>query len=102
MALRDVLQLRLAKVLHVERHFPRRILTHASRDADAACIGQSLQTGSDIDAITEQVTSLGYHVALVQADPNLKAVIRAQPLLDGDGAAQRLHRGRELSKQTVA
>jgi hypothetical protein len=59
--------------------------------------------GSDVGAIAEQVASLGYRVALAQAaDPNLKAVILAQPLLDGDGTARRLHPRREFCKQTVA
>ena len=82
---------------------PDGVLAHAGRNADAAGFGQRLQPRRDDHAIAHQVVALGHHLALVHADAQPQAVgLGAQPVLDGDGAAQRLHRTGELDEKAVA
>ena len=49
--------------------FAGSILLHARRDADAAWLGQAFEAGRDVDPVTEDVTVLDDHVALMDADP---------------------------------
>lgn len=63
---------------------------------------QRLQAGGDVDPVAQQVSALGHHVVLVQADAHLQPVAFAHPLLHCDGAAQHLHGTREFGQQPVA
>src|SRR5262249_45424676 len=67
-----------------------------------------LQTRSHVDTIPEYVASLDDHVALVDADPKLDALVLGHlriPLrhatLDLDTTAQRIHHARELRQHSV-
>ncbi len=100
---RDVLQRRLAEVVRLQRHLAGGVLAHAGGNADAARLGQRLQSGRDDDTVAQQVFALGHHLALVDADAQAQAVgLGAQCVLNGDGAAQCLHRAGELHEEAIA
>jgi hypothetical protein len=84
----NVLQFRCAKIIDIQRHLACGILAHASRDTDATRFGQRFQTRCDDHAVAEQIVALCNYLALVPADAQAQAIrLRAQSLLDGDGAA---------------
>jgi hypothetical protein len=92
-----------------ERELVADLVVDASRHADAAGLRRRLDARRDVDAIAEQIGSLHDHVAEVDADPELHALLgremvvaRAQRRLDLGRAAHRVDRARELGEHRVA
>jgi hypothetical protein len=54
----DVLQFRLAEVVHLQRHFAGRVLAYTGLNADAARFRQRFQPRRDDHAIAQQVVTL--------------------------------------------
>src|SRR4051794_9809021 len=69
----NVLEALLAHVLEFEIEAAGGVLLHPVRYADTAGRGQGLKTGSDVDAVAEDVAVLDNDVALVDADAELDA-----------------------------
>src|SRR5262249_31950073 len=85
------------------------ILLDPSRHADASRLRNALQASSDVHAITKDVATLDDHVALVDTNPELDALVRghlgvplSHPALNLDSAAEGVHDTRELHEHTVA
>ena len=99
----DVLQFRRAEVVNLQRHLAGSILADACGNADAARFGQRLQARRDDHAVAQQIVALCDYLALMHADAQPQAIrLGAQPLLDGDSAAQCLHGAGEGDEEAVA
>ena len=99
----DVLKFRCAEIRHLQRDLAGGILADAPGNADAARLGKRFQARRDDHAITEQIVALRHHLALVHADAQPQAVrLGAQPLLNGDRAAQCLNGAGEGGEEAVA
>src|SRR5262249_57124644 len=73
-----VFQLLLADVLEGKIELADSISAHASRYADAAGFGQPFKPGRYVHRIPEDVVILDHHVALVNADAELDALVRSR------------------------
>ena len=71
----DVLDLLLAHRLEAEGELLLDLLRHLARHADAAGLGQLLEPGGDVDALAVAVLALDDHLAQIDADPDLDALI---------------------------
>ena len=100
---RDVLQLRRAEIIDLQRDLAGGVLADAGGNADATRLGQRLQPRRDDHAIAQQIVALCHYLALMHADAQPQAVgLGAQLLLDGDGAAQCLHGAGEGDEEAIA
>jgi hypothetical protein len=90
---RDVFERLLAHVFESEVEAARRIFLNARGDTDTARLGEAFEAGRDIDAVSEDVAVLDDDVALVNADAEFDAMLRA---------TQRTDDTRKLDEQTVA
>jgi hypothetical protein len=87
----------------IGREDDHRVLAHTSGDAYPAWLSQRFQPRRDIHAITQRIAILDHYVGVMQSDSQLRpAIASAQPLLEADRAAQRLHGGWKLGEQPVA
>jgi hypothetical protein len=84
------------------------VIVHAPRDTNLATPDQSLEPGSDIDAITEYVAVLYHDVADIDADPEahrprsrLGFVRSLERLLDLDRAANCIEHTDKFGQHTV-
>ena len=59
------------------------LLVDSLGDANGARSGESLKTGCDVDAITEDVATVDDHVAEIDTDPQFEAPIRRDETVDG-------------------
>src|SRR5215831_13573116 len=91
---RNVLERLIAEVFEGQVEFARGVFLDPRRNADSARFCQAFKTGGDVDAITKDVPVLDHHVAHVDADAELDAVIGrhagvalCHPALHFDGAA---------------
>src|SRR5665811_2281602 len=66
--LRNVLDALLAEILEAVGELAPDMVVNAARDADAAGLGQPLDTRGDIDAIAEDVAVLHHDIADIDAD----------------------------------
>jgi hypothetical protein len=71
----NVLERLLADVLEGEVEAARGVLLNPGRDADAAGLGQPVETGGDVDAVAEDIAILDHNVADIDADAELDAAI---------------------------
>src|SRR5215468_9637248 len=85
------------------------MVNDGSRDADAAGVGQLLQARRDVNGVAVAVAVLDNHIADVQADSDVDALVdwkRAVPLghaaLEDGGALHGIHYARELSEKAVS
>jgi hypothetical protein len=79
------------------------------READAAALGQALQAGGDVDAITVEPRALQDHVAEIDPDAEVHpaghwqaCVPQTQLALDLGGTLDGVHHARELRQHVVA
>ena len=79
------------------------------RDADAAGLGETLQSRRDVHPVAINLRALDHHVAEVDADTKLHAalgrnafVFSLEPGLDIDGALHRIDHAGELGEHAVA
>ena len=68
---RDILDLLLTEIIECDIELVPDLIAHYSADADASGLGQTLQTGSEVDAIAKDVAVFDNDVTLVDADPKL-------------------------------
>jgi hypothetical protein len=66
--LRDVLHALLAEILEAVGELAPDMVVDAARDADAAGLGQPLETHGNIDAVAEDVAVLHHDIADIDAD----------------------------------
>ena len=106
---RQVLQRLRSEVSRAQRELARELVAQASRDADSARLGESLQPGGDVDRVAEDALALGAHLARVraeaQAQPALLGKVGGRSLaaaLDRERGARRIDRARELGEEGVA
>jgi hypothetical protein len=99
----------LAHVLEREIELVPHLLVRRGTDADPTRLGQRLQSGRDVNAITEDVVLFGNDIAQVHADAKTDAPLFghlglpiSHPALDLDGAAHRVHNTRKFRQQAVA
>ena len=104
----DVLDLLLAQVLKPEIEQAAHHLMNHIRDADAARPSQTFQPRCDIDAIAVDVVAIDDHIAEVDADPELDAVLGLEvrvvygdALLNLDRAPHRIDHARKLDQDTI-
>ena len=90
----DVFDGLFAHVIETKTELIAHLIVHDARNHDAAGIGQRLQPGRYIDAVTEDVVSVDYDVADVNADAKFDALVRRNigialehAALNVDGAA---------------
>src|SRR5579872_539496 len=72
----DVFEPLLAGIVEGELKLASRILLHASRHADAAWLGKTLQARRHVDVVAENIVLLDDDVPLVNPDPELDALLR--------------------------
>src|SRR5436309_11448790 len=106
---RDVLDGVLADRLAAERQLARDLIVRRARDADAAALGQTFQTGRNVDAVAVEPLALDDHVAQIDADAEAHpperrelGIARLELALDVDGALHGVDDARELRQHVVA
>ncbi len=84
------------------------LLVDGLRDADGAGLGERLEPGGDVDAVTKNVVAVDDHVAEIDADPQLEPALGRNGVIDGargtlhlDGAVQRIDDARKIRQQAV-
>jgi putative ABC transport system substrate-binding protein len=99
----------LSHVLEAETEFVAHLIVHHARNHDVAWIGQRLQPSRHIDAVTEDIITVDYDVADVDADAKLDApVCRNADIafdhtaLNVDSAAHGIDHTDELHQHPVA
>jgi len=105
---RDVFDQLFAQI--IEGHAAMtQVIVHAPRNADLATPDQSLEPGSDIHAITEDVAFFEHDVADIDANPEehlspvrLTGVRTCKRLLDLDRTMNRVKHAREFCEHTIA
>jgi hypothetical protein len=107
--MRDVLDRLFPEVLVAQGQFTPDLLVHFSRDADAAGVGETLQSRRDVDPITIDLIALDHHVAEVDADAKLHPTLRwqlrvfsAERGLNIHRAIHRLDHAGELGQNAIA
>jgi hypothetical protein len=105
----DVLDLLLADVGELHRHFVGHLFIDCARHAQAAGLCQALEACRDIHAVAEQVTVALNHVPDGNANPEVHLPARgigkiagAQAFLHVDRAAHGFDRARELRQDRIA
>ena len=58
------------------------LVIHGLRNADGAGLGERLEAGRDVDAVTKDIVAIDNDVAQVDADPKLKTALRGDRLVD--------------------
>jgi hypothetical protein len=98
-----------ADVGKLHRQLVGDLFMHRARNADAADLGEALQTRCDVDAVAEQVAVALDHVADGDADAKahvtagrIRHIPGAQAFLDVDGAAHRFDRARKFGQDGIA
>src|SRR6266849_10835860 len=64
----DILDRLWAEVLVTQRELVAEVLADSARDADAAGVGEALETRGDVDAVAVNLFAIHHHVAKVDAD----------------------------------
>src|SRR5713101_6903691 len=107
--LNNVLDLLCSEVLVAERQLALDLIVHDAGDADAAGVGETLQSRGDVDAIAVDLLALDHHVAEIDANaefhPARRLQIRILALerrLNLDRAIHRLDHAGEVSQHAVA
>ena len=59
------------------------LLVNGMGDANGARLGESLEAGSDVDAIAKDVVAIDDHVAKIDTDPELETPVRRDGIVDG-------------------
>src|SRR5262249_39768632 len=105
----DVLDLLLAQILKDKGQPVADVIMDRIGDKHPAGIGQSLDPRTDVDAVAIEVVALDDHVAEIDADAQLDAVIRRNTriplgnrLLHRDCAAHRIDDAGKLDQEAVA
>ena len=107
--LADVLDLLRAHRLEAERELLLDLVRHLAGNADAARIGKLLKARGDVDALAVPVRPLDDHLAEVDADAHVDALVLGKAgvslrhsALDVDGALDRVDDAPKLGQKTVA
>ena len=105
----NVLDLLLAQILEDEGQPVAHMFVHGIGDEHPAGIGQGLDPRGDIDAVAIEVVALDDHVAEIDADAQLDAVVRRDTrvllrhcLLHRDRAAHRVDDAGKFHQHAVA
>ena len=105
----DVLDLLLAQILEDKGQPVAHVIMHRTGDEHPAGLGQGFDPRGDVDAVAIDVVVLDDHVAEIDADAQLDAVVRRDTgvalghrLLHLDRAAHRIDDAGELDQQAVA
>jgi hypothetical protein len=106
---RDVLDLLLAQILKEEGQPVAHVIMNRIGDEHPAGIGQGFDARGDVDAVAINVVVFDDHVAEIDADAQLDAVVRRRArvplgyrLLDLDCAAHRIDDAGKFDQQAVA
>ena len=104
----DVLDPLCAQEVVAERQFGLDLIVDAAGDENPAGVGQRLQAGRNVDAVTVQIGAFDDDITKVDADAELQpaatretGVPLRQFLLNLNRAARCLHRARKLGKNAV-
>src|SRR5262249_50775016 len=104
----NVLKLLLTCVLEGDLKLTFRVLLHPTGDTDAPGLRQPLQTRGYVHSVPEDVIAVDDDVTLVNADPELDALVLGHlcvafghPALDLDSTAEGVHHARELHEHPV-
>ena len=99
----------LTFVLEWIREFVSDLVSHHSRDTDAARLRQRLQTRSYVDTVAENVALVGDDIANVDADAKPYPAVfwhiqlaLGHPVLDLYGAAHGINHAGKLCQEAVA
>ena len=106
----DVLDVLLADILKRDVVEPvADLIAHGARDADAAGLGEHLETRRDVDAVAKNIVLLDDHVAQIDADAELDpsrrrhiGIAPRHPALDLGGARHRVYDAVELHQHAIA
>ncbi|MGB5185065.1 MAG: hypothetical protein WBO12_23165 [Xanthobacteraceae bacterium] len=106
---RDVLDDLFAHILKAKTELIAHLIVHDARNHYPSGIGQRLQPGRHIDAVTEDVIPVDYDVADVNANPEFDAFVRRNTgialdhiALNIDRAAYRVDNANELHQDAIA
>ncbi len=98
-----------AQVLEASLNLAFALAVGVAREADPAWFGQPLETGGDVDPVAVDVLTLDDHVAQVDADAELEALVLVglrlalgHPVLPGHRTGNRIHHAGKLDQQAVA
>jgi hypothetical protein len=104
----DVLDPLGAQKVVAEGQFGLDLIVHAAGDEYAAGVGQSLEAGRNVDAVTEQIGAFDHDVTEIDADAEFQpsatreaGIALRQFRLNLDRAARGLYRARKLGQNAV-
>ena len=105
----DILDPLLTSKLEANGQLVLDVIVRGAGDDDAAGFGQAFETRGNVHAIAEQVVLLGDHVAEVDPDAEIDALVRRDAgvalghgALDRQRAVEGIDHARELGQQAVA
>jgi hypothetical protein len=79
----DILDAMAAERMIVEIELIPDLLVNVVGDANGARPGESLEAGSDVDAIAEDIAAIDDHVANIDTDPELETPVNRNGIVDG-------------------
>src|SRR5690349_13473006 len=104
----DILEPLVTHVLKGEVEPPGYVLLYTGRYTDTTGLGQTFQPSRDIHPVTKDVVVLYHYVALVNADPELNALVARRtgislihPVLPFARTTRCIDDTRELDQQTI-
>ena len=105
----DILDALFSDIVKSKRQPVTYVVADRTRDADAAWLGQSLQSRRDVDAVAIDVVTIGYHIAKINSGAEGDALVfgcRCVTVdhcsLDLCGAADRIDNARKFHQHAVA
>jgi len=72
---RNVFDALFIQIVEGDRQFMTNVVSYPARHADATRLGEGFETGSNIDAIAEDVPILHHHIADIKADTELHVAL---------------------------
>jgi hypothetical protein len=95
----DIFDPLFSQILEREGYTVADLIANGARDADSAGFGERFQSRSDIDTVAENIAVLDDHIAEIDSNAELEALLigyigiaLGHALLDFNGAARGLHR----------
>jgi hypothetical protein len=104
----DILNAMAAKRAVVEGELILNLLVDSVRNAHSTRLGECLEPRGDINAIAEDVLTIYYHIAEIDADPQLETALACDKLVECprgalhlNGAVHRVDDACEICQQTI-
>src|SRR5215467_367413 len=104
-----VLERLFARILHLEGKLVARVIEHRLRNANAARLRERLEPRGDVHSLAIEVAAIDHHIAKVDPDTKLDALVLRyshvaleHALLNLDRAAYGIHNTWKLDQNAIA